>query len=145
MSTAAPASVAPIAITQSNGLPLIFRSNSYFRPEVAIVKVDGSTSTIDLGASMNLAEGEYLAAFDVQQSADFRIFIVIATRYLTASKGSRLFVFRPFRLQDIDISSAYSIKVLIIPQTEQIPGTVQKVLIVSYFMKCSAIPYVDPY
>ena len=131
MSNVTPSQVAPIAVTQSNGLPLIFRSNSESQPEIVLVGSDGSTSTIELSAALGLVSGEYVTAFDVKQTADFRIYLVIATGYLTSKNASRLFVLRPFRPQDIEISSVEAIRALVVPQTKEIPGTIQRVLIVS--------------
>ncbi|KAK6335540.1 Translation initiation factor 3 subunit b [Orbilia brochopaga] len=93
---------------------------------------DGTYVWQDLNSALGLVPSEYIATFDVVQdknSKSLQTWVVCSSAYSNDARKGRLFVWKPFKAENIKWDDPTAISSLIIPQIPTLPSAARKVLL----------------
>ncbi|KAF3909886.1 Bacillolysin [Orbilia brochopaga] len=90
---------------------------------------DGATVWQDLTEALALVPTEYIATFEVVQDSALQTHVVCASAYSENHQTGRLFVWRPFKAENIKWDDQSEIYDLIMPQMPALPSPAGKIVI----------------
>ncbi|KAJ6259072.1 Bacillolysin [Drechslerella dactyloides] len=94
----------------------------------------------NLNAALGLVPSEYIVTFDVVQDSELQTYVVCGSAYANDATKGRLFVWKPFRAENIEWGNQTAISSLIMPQIPTLPSPpARKVLIGSLDSKVNGV------